>query len=84
MWVKIGSPNIWVQRARKVVLDAGNKLTNSKIVHHENRNTLDDNLKNLKIVTRGQHVNLHREEFHKEALKFGVQNLIVERIGELT
>jgi len=82
MWVKIGNPNIWVQRARKVILDAGHKLVQSEIVHHKNRNTLDDSLTNLQILTRGQHINLHRrEDCHKAALQWGVRNVVVIKSG---
>ncbi len=36
------------------------QLTPQEIVHHINEDTTDDRIENLQIVTRGQHVNIHR------------------------
>ena len=37
----------------------GRKLTCMELVHHKNKNTLDDTPDNLEIVTRGRHNQIH-------------------------
>lgn len=38
----------------------GRLLTSSEIVHHRDENTLNDDVANLQIVTRAEHIAMHR------------------------
>ena len=40
----------------------GRKLKPKEIVHHINRNTLDNDPQNLKVMLISDHVSLHRKE----------------------
>ena len=39
----------------------GRKLTSDEIVHHIDGNKLNNNINNLKVMTRGEHSRLHRK-----------------------
>ena len=60
-WVKTQAG--WVQRSLKIVCDAGFSTAN-KVVHHKDRNTLNDSLENLEVLTRAEHARLHMKEIH--------------------
>lgn len=61
-WVKIAHPNVWVQRARLLAKEFSGTIPEGKIVHHRDKDTLNDSLTNLQIVTRKWHINCHRKE----------------------
>lgn len=64
-WVKIGQPNKWGMRA---VVEWENKygpLPKGLIVHHVDRDTLNDSISNLSAISRGAHINEHRPELNK-------------------
>lgn len=64
-WVKIAHPNVWVQRARYLLEQQGYIISKGRIVHHRDRDTLNDSLSNLLIVTRKWHINFHRKELNE-------------------
>ncbi len=41
------------------------ELTTKEIVHHINEDCCDDRIENLTIVTRAEHVNIHRKQLLK-------------------
>lgn len=47
----------------------GRKLRPDEIVHHIDGNKLNNNIENLKIMTRGEHSKLHRLEEIKNGKK---------------
>lgn len=62
-WVKIAEPNKWRERA--IVnweLFHGKPLPAGKVVHHKDRDTLNDSASNLQALTRAEHITVHREE----------------------
>jgi hypothetical protein len=62
-WVKVAEPNVWRLRAVVAWEAEHGPLPPSMIVHHRNRDTLDDSLPNLEAVTRADHLAEHRPEF---------------------
>ena len=62
-YVKIGQPNKWKRRAIKTWEDAnGQSLPRGKVIHHDDRDTLNDALPNLFCLTRAEHLEMHRAD----------------------
>ena len=61
-WVKIGHPTKWVQRYRHVWECANGPIPAGMLVHHKNRDPLDDRIENLCIMTNAEHLEEHRPE----------------------
>ena len=47
----------------------GRKLKIDEIIHHKNENKLDNRIKNLQIVSRAEHINLHRKDLRRNQQK---------------
>ncbi len=60
--VKIAMPNKWKMRAHVAWETVHGPVPRGVLVHHKNRDTLDDRPENLEIVTRAEHMNEHRHE----------------------
>lgn len=68
-WVKIANnsnPYDWQLRTVVNWENANGKVPTGMIVHHRNRNTLDDKLSNLKLLSRADHLSEHRHEFEEK------------------
>lgn len=61
-WVKVSEPNQWIPRARFVWIAAGRLIPRGSVIHHSDRDTLNDEIENLELLTRAQHADEHREE----------------------
>lgn len=58
-FVKIGEPNIWRARALVVWERDNGPLPPGSVVHHRDRNSLNDVSENLVVMTRADHVKEH-------------------------
>ena len=61
-WTKIANPNIWQLRARVVWEVAYGPIPKGLVLHHIDRDTLNDALPNLAAISRAAHMREHREE----------------------
>jgi len=64
-WVKIKNPNKWILRSVFTWQKHFGKIYKGKLIHHKDRNPLNDEIKNLSMLTRSEHLNEHRSEFKK-------------------
>jgi hypothetical protein len=62
-WIKIAEPNEWKLRAVLVWEQEHGPLPVGQLVHHRNRDTLDDSPDNLEAIDRAGHLAEHRPEF---------------------
>lgn len=62
-FVKVAEPNVWRLRALIAWELVNGPLPKGMLVHHEDRNTLNDSPVNLKAITRAEHLLEHRPEF---------------------
>ncbi len=61
-WVKVAMPNRWLQRASVVWERHHGAIPRGCVVHHRDRDTLNDDVSNLQALTRAQHLAEHRQE----------------------
>lgn len=61
-YVKVQHPNKWKLCAVKVWEDANGPVPKGSVVHHDDRNPLNDDLLNLICLTRAEHLAEHRDE----------------------
>ncbi len=64
-WVKISDPNIWIEYAKFVWVENNGEIPYGILVHHIDKNTLNDDKANLSLVTRVAHINIHRPELQR-------------------
>lgn len=61
-FVKVAEPNVWKLRAVLAWEAVNGPLPDGWVVHHENRDTLDDSIGNLVACTRADHLREHHAE----------------------
>ena len=68
---KVVYSNGKLKRENRLVMEKylGRELTSNEIVHHINRNTLDNDIKNLKLLSVGEHRKEHIGERYKGELQ---------------
>ncbi len=69
VWVKVGEPHIWRLRAVVVWEREHGPIPNGMIVHHDDRNTLNDNPLNLILLSRQDHFLEHCIDWAMAALR---------------
>jgi len=61
-WIKIGNPNIWQIHCHYVWEQTYGKISKGLLIHHIDRDTMNDDLNNLALISRAAHLNEHRPE----------------------
>ena len=62
-FVKIAEPNTWRERAKVIWEEInGKRLPRGYVVHHRDRDSLNDSPENLVALTRAQHIEEHRRD----------------------
>lgn len=61
-WIKTAEPNVWRKRAVVVWESANGKVPRGSVVHHRDRDSLNDEPWNLQALTRKEHADEHRGE----------------------
>lgn len=61
-WVKMEEPNVWKLRAVVEWEKSYGPLPNGLIIHHIDRDTINDSLTNLAAISRAAHMKEHRNE----------------------
>lgn len=64
-YVKVSDPNKWKLRAVKVWEDINGPVPPGHLIHHDDRDTLNDDSSNLICLTRAQHLDEHRSEHNR-------------------
>lgn len=64
-YVKVGHPNVWRLRAVVVWESIHGPIPDGSVVHHRDRDTLNDAPENLERLTRAEHLAEHRRD-HEE------------------
>lgn len=62
-WIKVAEPNVWKMRAVAVwEAEHARPVPRGSVVHHRDRNALNDDPSNLQCMTRAEHIAEHRHE----------------------
>ena len=64
-WIKIADPSTWLPRAVVTWTAAGREIPEGKILHHKDGDATNDGpeaLDNLQLVTKAEHLEVHRDE----------------------
>ena len=62
-WIKVADPNVWELRAKIIWVTHNGEIPKGMLIHHKDRNTLNDDISNLELISRGDHLMEHRPEF---------------------
>jgi hypothetical protein len=68
-YIKVAEPNTWRLRAHVVWEQHAGPIPKGYEVHHRDENKLHDDLANLALVTRSEHLVLHRPAFNDKRAK---------------
>lgn len=66
-WVKVGEPDIWRERAKIVWEEQNGPIPDRMVIHHKDRDSLNDEPSNLEALTRAEHIREHRHELKNAA-----------------
>ena len=61
-FIKVAMPNKWELNSVYVYEQAHGKVTKGNVIHHKDRDSLDDAIGNLQEMTRAEHIEEHRAE----------------------
>jgi hypothetical protein len=61
-WIKIEEPNKWILYANYIWIKYKKILNKGMIIHHKDKNSLNDKINNLEELTRKDHMNIHRKD----------------------
>lgn len=64
-WVKVAEPNVWVPRARHVYEALHGPVPRGSVIHHIDRNPLNDDPENLVAMTRREHALEHEHDLRE-------------------
>ena len=76
VFVKVADPNVWRPRAVLAWERANGPIVDDRVVHHRDRDTLNDDISNLELITRAAHIEEHREELRLAAARAGQMPLL--------
>jgi len=61
-FVKVSEPSGWRERARVVWEYHNGRVPKGYVIHHKDRDTLNDEIGNLQAMTRAEHIEEHRRD----------------------
>lgn len=61
-WIKVAEPNDWKMRSVHVWEELNGPVPAGCVIHHRDRNSLNDAPNNLQCMTRAEHIEEHRND----------------------
>lgn len=65
-FIKVSEPNSWETYAVFLWKKAYGKVKEGRVIHHINKNALDDRLNNFQMLTRVEHLEVHRNDYKEK------------------
>lgn len=67
-FIKTAQPNTWILLAHYIWRQHHGDIPSGMSIHHKDRNTLNDDITNLELLSKAQHLAEHRCEFQEKAI----------------
>ena len=67
--IKVAHPNIWKRKAHYIWETINGKIPKGMLIHHIDGDCLNDNISNLELMSRAEHLLIHRKEFEEKRKK---------------
>lgn len=64
-FVKVAHPNSWMLRAHHVWIAEKGDIPKGNLIHHHDRDPLNDDISNLRCLTRKEHIDEHRDDLNR-------------------
>ncbi len=77
-FIKIAEPNVWRLRCHVVWEEHYGEIPKGIVIHHIDRDTLNDEITNLAAVSRAWHLKDHKPEIEPKRLE-GIKNAVLQR-----
>lgn len=61
-FIKIAQPNKWIEKAKLVWITFNGSIPKGYVIHHKDRNPLNDSIDNLACLSRKDHIEEHRQD----------------------
>ena len=61
-FIKVAPPNKWIERAKLVWITFNGVIPKGYVIHHKDRNPLNDSIDNLACLSRKDHIDEHRQD----------------------
>lgn len=65
-WIKVAEPSVWRLQCHVVWEEQRGPIPDGKLIHHIDDDTLNDSLDNLALVSRSEHLKIHRPKFNEK------------------
>ena len=72
-WVKIAEPSVWILRSQFVWISKNGPIPKGMVIHHKDEDKTNDAIENLMMVSKSQHLAMHRGSFLKKAIQSFVE-----------
>jgi len=64
-YIKVAEPNSWRLRAQMVWEAHHGPMKRGMVIHHHDRDTLNDDIANLRCMTKAEHITEHQQELRE-------------------
>lgn len=71
-FVKLAEPNVWRERALISWESMNGPIPSGMVIHHRDRDSLNDDPENLALISRADHLREHRHEFEAKRRRHAV------------
>jgi hypothetical protein len=59
-WIKASDPDVWIMKSRFVWISNNGEIPKGLLIHHNDEDSLNDDISNLALMTRKAHFEIHK------------------------
>ena len=64
-WIKIAEPSGWIEYSKFIWIKHNGQIPKGFLIHHIDKDALNNKIENLSLLTRKGHINIHRVDLLK-------------------